>query len=407
FAKIEPNLRAALAGEASVLEFADDDSGRRIRGAFTPDRVGDGPINGVYILSMDVTAEAQARAALMQTRKRELAAQITSGLAHDFANLLTIILGLQARLARLDLPAEAAELVAGTAAAARRGGALLDRIGSISGRRELRPAATEIAAFLGGLSPLVQATLPEGVACTIAAEGPDGAVLLDQGAVQDALVNLVLNARDALAGRGGTIALTVRAIRDVWIEFTVEDDGPGFSPEALARGLDPFFTTKGGEGSGLGLAMVYDMAQLAGGTVRLANRAAGGARVTLRLPLRRPERARVPALVLLVEDDPDIRETVRDMLTTLGHSVIEAASVAEAEALASLPGIGAVLSDISLPGAANGVDLAERLAERGLAARLCLMTSLPPADPLRMRAAARFAVLAKPLDPGRLAAALE
>jgi signal transduction histidine kinase len=407
FARIEPALRAALAGEASVLEFTDDETGRRIRGAFTPDRVGDsGPINGVYILSMDVTAEAQARAALTQTRKRELAAQLTSGLAHDFANLLTIILGLQARLARLPLPPDAAELVAGTVAAARRGGALLDRIGSISGRRELRHAATVVPALLDALRPLFAAALPEGVTLRLTAEGLADPVLLDQGALQDALLNLVLNARDAVGARAGTVAVTARAIRDVWVEFTVEDDGPGFSPEALDRALDPFFTTKGGEGSGLGLAMVYDMAQLAGGTVKLSNRDEGGARVVLRLPYRAAMPAAARGLVLLVEDDPDIRAAVRALLTDLGHSVIEAATADEAMALAELPGLVAVVSDISLPGGATGVDLAERLAgQAGL--RLCLMTALPPAHPLRQRAAARFPVLMKPVDAARLAAALE
>ena len=407
FARIEPALRAALAGEASVLEFTDDESGRRIRGAFTPDRVGEtGPINGVYILSMDVTAEAQARAALMQTRKRELAAQLTSGLAHDFANLLTIILGLQARLAQLPLPPPAAELVAGTVAAARRGGALLDRIGSISGRRELRREPTTVPALMDALRPLFAAALPEGVALRLVAEGPGEPVLLDQGAVQDALVNLVLNARDAVGARGGTVAVTARAVGDVWVEFAVEDDGPGFSPEALEHAVDPFFTTKGGEGSGLGLAMVYDMAQLAGGVLKLANREEGGARVVLRLPYRAAGPAAGAALVLLVEDNPDIREAVREMLTALGHSVIEAGTADEALALADLSGLGAVVSDISLPGRTTGVDLAERLAVRaGL--RLCLMTSLPPDHPLRQRAAARFPVLMKPVDATRLAAALE
>src|SRR5690606_23328434 len=126
--------------------------------------------------------------------------------------------------------------------------------------------------------------------------------------------------------------------------------------EALKRGLDPFYTTKGGEGSGLGLAMVYDQASLAGGSVRLANRPEGGARVTLRLPLRpaaepRPDETR---LVLLVEDSPEIRMLVREMLVGLGHRVIEAETAADALALALLPEIGMVLSDIQLKGEGSG-----------------------------------------------------
>jgi signal transduction histidine kinase len=103
--RLRPTLDRALQGEASVLEFTEPASGRRIRTAFTPDQIDPGePINGVYLLSTDVTEEAQARAALAQTHKRELAAQLTSGLAHDFANLLTIILGLQGKLEKMPLP---------------------------------------------------------------------------------------------------------------------------------------------------------------------------------------------------------------------------------------------------------------------------------------------------------------
>lgn len=406
FARIEPALRAALAGEASVVEFGDDDSGRRIRGAFTPDRIGDGPINGVYILSMDVTEEAQARAALTQTRKRELAAQLTSGLAHDFANLLTIIMGLQARLERQGLPPEAADLVAATLGAARRGGVLLDRIASISGRRDLRPVAVDLTAFGAELRTLARAALPDAVELDIRIDGFAGPVRLDPGALQDALVNLILNARDAMGPRGGRIVVEARPLRDTWAEFAVSDEGPGFTAEALERGLDPFFTTKGGEGSGLGLAMVYDQVKLAGGSVRLANRAEGGARVTLRLPLRPVAAPVEPGLVLLVEDSDAIRESVREMLRGMGHAVIEATSAEEAEPLAALPGLVLVLSDINLKGGSTGVALAERLAAAGGRVPAALMTSLPLSDPLRARAEARFPVLSKPFDAAALAAFL-
>ncbi|MDQ1847090.1 PAS-domain containing protein [Gemmobacter fulvus] len=404
FEKIHPYLLRALEGEASVFEFSDEASGRRIRAAFTPDQIADGPIGGVYILSMDVTSETQARAALMQTRKRELAVQLTSGVAHDFANLLTIILGLQGRLERLDLPEDGRALVAGTLAAARRGGVLLDRIASVSGRRAPRPVATDVAALLDDLRLLATPTLPETTRLETHIGGPLPLLLLDAGALQDALVNLVLNARDAMGAKGGLIRICAQALRDTWLEIRVEDEGTGFSAEALDKALDPFFTTKGGEGTGLGLSMVYDQTTLAGGTLRLSNRPGGGASVSLRLPLRPVEIAPAPLLVLLVEDDPDIRETVRGMLRAAGHAVIEAASGAEALALAEVPGIGLVLSDIQLAGAMSGTDLAAALHAKGHAARLLLMSALPAGDPRRLAATAP--VLTKPFDAATLSAVI-
>lgn len=406
-AGLVPDMRRALAGEPCVRELTHEDSGRRIRVVMTPDARnadGDGS-GGVYLLTTDITAETQARAALLQTRKRELAAQLTSGLAHDFANLLTIILGLQDKLTRLpDLPAEASELVRATLAAARRGGTLLQRIGEISGARALRPEATDLEPMLDDLRMMAAPSLPEGTRLAIDLAPGLGRVMLDPGALQDALLNLILNARDAMGTRGGVIRVAARPVRDTWLELTVEDDGPGFSPEALKRALDPFYTTKGGEGSGLGLSMVHDQASLAGGSVRLANRASGGARVTLRLPLRPAAEpgADESHLVLLVEDSPEIRTHVREMLVALGHRVIEAETVADALGLAQLPEIGLVLSDIQLKGGETGLTLIDALrAQRpGLPARL--MTSLPPADPLHARAAADQAVLAKPFGPADL-----
>lgn len=388
-------LTTAYAGAPAVQEFTDETSARRIRTAFTPDLAG-----GVYILSMDVTSETQTRAALQQTRRRTLAAQITSGLAHDFSNLLTIILGLQSRLGRLPaLPADAAPLIEGTLNAARRGGALLSSIAQISDPRSLRPTATDVQTLMDDLVTLAAPTLPAGMTLTLNTTLSE-TVLLDRGILQDSLLNLILNARDAM-GTAGTITLCVRRVHDTWIEFQVADTGPGFSPDALTRALDPFFTTKGAEGSGLGLPMVYDMTKLAGGNLKLAN-TQHGATVTLRLPYR----AAVPAttgLALLVEDRDDLRALMRDMLMELGHSVIEAASVDEATALlADLPDIALILSDIQLEGAATGTDLARRLGAGG--PPLILMTSLPPDAALFLEAQKHAPVLRKPFPPSDLAA---
>lgn len=393
---IAPSLTQAYAGKQSIVEFSDHATARRIRGAFTPDNNG-----GVYILSMDVTEETQNRTALQQTRRRESAAQVISGLAHDFSNLLTIILGLQSRLGRLDaLPATAHPLIEGTLAAARRGGALLSTIADMTGARTLRPMATNIDTMLADLSVLARPTLPEALELRIENRMPERPVLLDSGLVQDGLLNLILNARDA-CGTAGVVTLEVQLVHNTWIEFALRDTGPGFSPSALENGFTPFFTTKGAEGSGLGLAMVYDMVKSAGGDLRLAN-TDSGALVTMRLPYR-PAVAATTGLVLLVEDADDLRALVRDMLMGLGHSVIEAASADEATALlADLPDIALILSDIQLVGEATGLDLAKRLGPD--APPLVLMTSLPTDDALFLEAQKRAPVLRKPFGPDDLTA---
>ncbi|MEL6452285.1 MAG: PAS-domain containing protein [Pseudomonadota bacterium] len=399
FGRIAPSLTRAYQGAAAVAEFTDNASARRIRAAFTPDGAG-----GVYILSMDITEETQARVALQQTRRRTLAAQMTSGLAHDFSNLLTIILGLQSKLSRLPgLPADAPGLIDGTLSATRRGGELLNAIADMTAGRPMRPAATDITALLGDVDTLARSTLPAGLALDIAAPQVTGQYMLDPGMVQDSLLNLILNARDA-CGQRGQITVDTRAVHDTWLEFIVTDSGPGFSADALDHGFDPFFTTKGSEGSGLGLPMVYDMTKRAGGDLKLGN-GPTGARVRLRLPLR-PAPAVAGALVLLVEDEAALRQHYRDMLIDLGHSVIEAEGVDEAIALtADLPDIRLVLSDVNLgTGHRTGVDLARHI---GTSLPVILMTSLPPGDTLYQAAAQTAPVLKKPFAAQDLTALLQ
>ena len=386
FATSRPHLDAALEGEPQVFEMTHAPSGRRIRIALTPDR----SARGVYILSTDVTAEVQAREALSHASKRALAARLTSGLAHDFGNLLTIILGLQGRLARADLTPGASAEVQATLAAARRGAALLDRLARISGPRSLTMQPVDLPALLAETAALARPSLAEGVDLAVIADLPEGPVVLDPGTLQDSLLNLILNANAAMSGPG-RIVLSARN-QGEWLEIAVEDSGPGFSEEALLRATEPFYSTKQGQGSGLGLSMVYDQTKLAGGTLRLDN-TAQGARVRLRLPLRRALRQ----MILLAEDDDTIRAEVRGMLTGLGHAVIEAATLAEARALSDLPGLTLILSDMQL-GDGSGLALAEG------ALPCLLMTALPPGDP--DRAAARGPVLTKPFDSARLAAAL-
>jgi signal transduction histidine kinase/CheY-like chemotaxis protein len=408
YSAIKPWLDQAYQGHASVFEFSHSQAARRIRCAFTPDRDMAGKVSGVYILSMDITEEAQARAALMQTHKRELAAQLTSGLAHDFANLLTIILGLQGRLKNLpDLPTDAQDMITTTRAAALRGGVLLERLSNISGRRDIQPTATDLPALLADIRAMAIPSLPESheLHCDCGQLGQP--VLLDSGYLQDTLLNLILNARDAMGHSSGRIHIALKPVENLWLEITVDDTGPGFADEALSHALDPFYTTKrNDEGSGLGLSMVYDFAQASGGHLKIAN-GPDGAIVTLRLPLKFAKTKPAPRLVLLVEDSHEIRTSLREMLRDLGHSVLEATSADEAETLAAIPGIDTVLTDITLDGTRTGLDLARSLKTAPSVSRLYMMTSLPATNKTRQAAEAEFALISKPFTQAQLAHFLE
>lgn len=386
FTQLRPWMDRALTGEPQVFEITHRPSGRRIRIALTPDRVG----RGIYILSTDVSAEVRAREAISHAGKRSLAARLTSGMAHDFGNLLTIILGLQGRLSALNLPDTADKDVQATLAAARRGAALLNRLARISLPRDLSFQPVDLPHLLNEIATLARPSLHARTDLIIDCALPADPLLLDPDALQDSLLNLILNANAAMQG-AGRITISAKASGD-WLVITTGDSGPGFSEQALIRATEPFFSTKQGQGSGLGLSMVYDQTKLAGGTMRLEN-TGQGARVTLRLPLRRVARQ----MVLLVEDDDTIRADVRAMLTGLGHAVIEAASLTEARAMTDLPGLTLILSDMQL-----GDGFGSKLADLGLT--LLLMTSLPPGDPLR--AGSRDTVLTKPFDTGQLATAL-
>ncbi|SHH40587.1 PAS-domain containing protein [Cognatishimia maritima] len=390
---IAPKLQVALSGDSTVFEFNDPKSTRRIRLALTPDSE-DGDAQGVYILSMDVTEEAQARAALQQTKRREIAAQMTSGLAHDFSNLLTIILGMQGKLEKMDLPAEAHELIDGTLATARRGGKLLNSLADVTSQRAPQLQPTDVGALLRDSMTLARPILNKSIDLQLQDRTPNEPLILDPGMLQDSLFNLILNARDGCDG-AGRITICCETVQDTWLQISVQDTGKGFSDEALTHAFDPFFTTKGAAGTGLGLPMVYDVTKLVGGEVRIANAEGGGAIVRLRLPLRRLRADQSTSLVLLVEDDPDLRDQIREMLIDQNHMVIEASSVDEALLLVEhVPGISAVLSDINLEGNATGVDLAGKLGKTDIP--VILMTSLPTTHSLYQDGAARAPIIRKP-----------
>lgn len=395
YTAVKPYVDGAFAGRNATFEFTDALSSRRIRTALTPDGEG-----GCYIMSMDVTEESQTRAALAQSRRRQLAAQVTSGMAHDFSNLLTIILGTQHQLQKMALGDDASRLIQATLAAAHRGGDLLNGLANMTAERRPAPVTVDLFGFLGELGTLARPTLGEDVTLEIEDETDGARLMLDVSMLQDSLLNLILNARDAVTGKG-RITITTRNLQDTWLEIVVQDDGPGFSDAALTHALDPFFTTKGDAGTGLGLSTVYDITQTVGGRMKVGNAPRGGGVVTLHLPWRPAQPAATPGLALLVEDSPDLRQTVRGMLRAEGYTVIEAASVEEARDLvAEVPGLTLIVTDISLEGTLTGIDLFDSLPEG--APPCYMMTSLRPDHPLHVQAAQRTPVLRKPFDPKAL-----
>ena len=290
-------------------------------------------------------------------------------------------------------------MITATLAAARRGGDLLGRISDATSPRHVQPKATALTALLHDLSVMAGPALGKSHFLSVENDAGDQIFNVDAGMLLDSLLNLILNARDAMAD-GGQIRVTASTVQDTWLEVAVSDTGPGFSVTALSHAFDPFYTTKGEEGSGLGLAMVYDMTKLSGGDVRLHND--NGAHVVLRLPLRVAHTPVPPGLVLLVEDNEDLRAGVREMLMAQGHIVLEATSVHEAEMLLhTVPDIARVVCDINLAGSRTGLDLRELTQ-----LPVTLMTSLPAQDPKFVQAASNGPVLQKPFTAEALEAAL-
>jgi PAS domain S-box-containing protein len=407
YSHIHPQFLNALQGQASTFEFALKDSGKQVRVAFTPDHDASGAVIGAYLLSMDITEESNARQALTHARRRELAAQLTSGLAHDFANLLTIILGQQNKLEALsELSEDVQEIVATTKEAALRGGELLNGLGQVNATRNLMLRPVDFEELMDRVLRLVRAAVGSDIDVVFDNKVRDVSLMLDDGFSQDALLNLALNAKEAIAGVG-QIWITASRDHADWLEITVRDNGAGFSEAALKNAFTPFYTTKKGSvGRGLGLSTVFDYAKVNGGRVILDNHIDGGAEVTLRIPYKQAAEMK-PGLVLLVEDNLDIRETVRSYLQNMGHSVIEADSAEEAIELGQLPDLSMVVSDLMLGGALTGHDLAARLRVDGIEVPILIVTGLPVDNPVRIQAAHDFPVMSKPFTFEQLAETIQ
>ncbi len=335
------------------------------------------------LVADEVGERLKAEELLRQSQKLEAIGQLTGGVAHDFNNLLMVVSGGLNMLERTEDSARRQVLVDRMREAVTRGATLTQQLLAFSRKQELKPEIIDFKAHLSAMGDLLDRSL--GANVSVEADTPDNLwpVYADQTALQLAVLNLAVNARDAMPD-GGTIVIRARngAPRDPAapsVSISVIDTGVGMSAETKARIFEPFFTTKEiGKGSGLGLAQVHGFAEQSGGRVEVESEPGRGSTFTLILPksdapakaaapAQAPGRAAASAMgkVLLVEDDNEVAAMTSEMLEHLGWRVTRAASAEAAlAALAEDTQIDVVFSDVMMPGGMSGLDLARELREK-------------------------------------------
>ncbi len=435
---IKPHIDAAFRGDRATYEYSDVRAGRTVhaRSTLVPEVLDDGAVAGLFVLSSDITAEKAAQAALVQAQKMQAIGQLTGGLAHDFNNLLTIVIG---NLATLAERPDTAEFVEPALAAARRGADLTRRLLAFARRQPLTPQPTEINALIASMVGLLDRSLSKDVEIALSHRAGTAYALVDPHQMENALINLALNARDAMPA-GGRLAIATSLVDAAdldgfddavapgpYVRVDVTDTGTGMDAETLSRALEPFFTRKRpGTGSGLGLPMVYGFVKQSGGHIRLASAPGAGTTVTLLLPraeepaaaMEAPETGaallgRTPLaeqrLVLVVEDEPDVRALLRRQLTEAGHAVLVAASGAEAlELIETVEDLDVLVTDVVMPGRPDGLSLAAIARRRRPDLRIVVVTGHAErlAGPGRPAAPLPYPVLMKPFTAAELAAAV-
>ena len=357
----------------------------------------DGQSLGVFGISHDITELREAhenlertQEALFRSQKMEAVGQLTGGLAHDFNNILAIILG-NVELLQKYLPKDpyTDEIVDELLRATLHGKDLTAHLLAFSRRRLLNPQAVDVNVVVAEIVRLLGRTLGATIHVTTSTSTDAGMAFADPAALEAAVLNIALNARDAMPD-GGSLAIHTSTVKvtaprktdddlepGLYVRIALEDNGAGMPPEVLARVFEPFFTTKsGGRGTGLGLSMVYGFAKQSGGAVKVVSTAGLGTTVSLFLPLAGRETqtpaastvpvtpSNVPRTILVVEDEADVRAIVRRQLESLGHRVLVAEAATEALLLLQGPGSPDVLlTDVVLKTGINGIDLAQAARE--------------------------------------------
>ncbi|HSV02019.1 MAG TPA: PAS domain S-box protein [Phenylobacterium sp.] len=392
-----------------------------------------GEIVGFAKITRDITEKRNAQLELQrahdqlaQAQKMEALGQLTGGVAHDFNNLLMVVSG-QAQLLRKGLEGDARALRALDAieASARRGEDLTRHLLSFARRQRLQPAPLSLQERLPGLKDLLSASLPADVQLIVDVPKTLWPVQVDASEFELALLNLAVNARDAMPS-GGVLSITAENTAEPeqaaggeaegqLVALTVSDTGVGIPPDILPRIFDPFFTTKEvSKGTGLGLSQVYGFAQQSGGRVTVDSELGRGASFTLYLPRadRQPRSETAEsasdvapsAEVLVVEDNPEVAEVAAGMLEQLGHRVRVVTSAAAAmEAVNQDPRPDLVFSDIVMAGEMDGVALARRLTSEAPQIPVLLATGYSQAAE---RIGDEFAILRKPYKLAELGRAV-
>jgi CheY-like chemotaxis protein len=315
-----------------------------------------------------VTARRRPEAALRQSQKIEAIGQLTGGVAHDFNNLLSVVLGnLELLRKRLRDDDKSKALLENAVEGAERGAALTQRMLAFARRQDLDPQAVDVSALVRGMADLLQRSIGPMVRIETHFPLRLPPALVDANQLELALLNLVVNARDAMP-EGGTITIAGREEGSgPFIRLSVTDTGEGMDETTLARATEPFFTTKGtGKGTGLGLSMVHGLAEQSGGGFALRSRKGEGTTAEIWLPLATAQVVDEPAAaaaqpapqvapvrglaVLVVDDDPLVLANTAAMLEDLGHTALQAASGAEAlRMLRGAHAVDVVLTDQVMP----------------------------------------------------------
>jgi len=342
-------------------------------------------------ISEAIAERETVEAALRQSQKMEVVGQLSGGIAHDFNNLLAGITGsldmIKLRLSQGRV-ADVERYVAVAAGATQRAAALTHRLLAFSRRQTLVPSCTDVNGLISGMEELIQRTVGPAISLKVDLGAALSTCLVDGAQVENSLLNLCINARDALI-EGGTIRVSTfneflgpssdldsKLQPGVYLTICVADDGAGMNEETLSRAFEPFFTTKPlGAGTGLGLSMVYGFAMQSGGQVKIRSAIGEGTAVYLQLPHhsgpieaaheRIPFLAEEPGIsdvtVLVVDDEPTVRMFVSELLTGVGYRVIESADgFSGLKILESNATIDLLVSDIGLPGGIDGFEMVAR-----------------------------------------------